>query len=499
MSNRICSPRSAQLLPVRSSASGSARPAPSSVSGSVSRSAVIFSSYSMKLFGSNTCSCLNAPPDSVEPAQDIAVRLTVDTEVVVAPKTRKSAKQSTERHRINGGDAGTSTVAHDRVPISAQAELARKQLLRALPDSLESELLQRLASENAGEYFAWVHPHHFRLLLEVYPTTKVSIRVKDCPACPSNRQPKLQRQGSSGSPSVELNASPVLSPLTKGKHRALNEPNGPSGADSSSVLTETADVHLQSHSAVPQGAIWLSPAARKTLNLPFEAEAFELIKLSHPNGTYKPERALEVDETSSGDIRASSRESTLAGIQKQLKAGQDHIRTVLTARLLSGSASSSSPASSLLICGASGSGKSSLAEAVLRRARNDMSTLVHAQSISCSALYTLRVPQIQQKLEEVFTVAAWHAPSVVLFDDLDKLSAAEVEHIDSFRSQHISHILLNVAGKAMRERPIIVVATAKGPETLHACLSQTHFFGERITLSAPNKVARQQVSSGGMS
>jgi peroxin-1 len=47
--------------------------------------------------------------------------------------------------------------------------------------------------------------------------------------------------------------------------------------------------------------------------------------------------------------------------------------------------------------------------------------------VRCTELTEERISSVRDKLQQLFDDAAWHAPSIILFDDLDRLIPAEVE------------------------------------------------------------------------
>lgn len=47
--------------------------------------------------------------------------------------------------------------------------------------------------------------------------------------------------------------------------------------------------------------------------------------------------------------------------------------------------------------------------------------------INCADVADERVPVLKDQLQKWFDEAAWHAPSILFFDDIDRLIPAEVE------------------------------------------------------------------------
>lgn len=49
------------------------------------------------------------------------------------------------------------------------------------------------------------------------------------------------------------------------------------------------------------------------------------------------------------------------------------------------------------------------------------------REINCAEVADERIPTFKDMLQRWFDEAAWHAPSLIFFDDLDRLIPAEVE------------------------------------------------------------------------
>ena len=385
---------------------------------------------------------------------------------MIAPKTRNTASSiAKEKHVLSQPSAQSKGL----ISISPAAQRARRQLLRILPDRAKITVLQALRS-TSEDSVAWVTPAHFNLLAQAFPSTRVSLSTK---ACPGMDTPAL--------PAEDLQSN------GKGKEREQRQDTEDS--PSASSTNQAVNVHLVASAAVPSGCIWLSSKAKKALN----ATAYTLVKLNEPVGNDALLATTEHSEAALPDEPYED-EHYPAGMEKHVDKGLAHIRhTLASARGLSLATAAPGSTAGLIITGASGSGKTDLVRALSAASQTDPKILSHVQHISCTPLANQRVSQLQAKFQEVFKIAAWHAPSIVVFDDLDRLMPAEMEHVDSFRSQHIASLFYDIASTATKERAIVVIATCKGQEALHATLSQSHFFGTKVGLSAPDKDMRKQI------
>lgn len=473
---------------------------------------------------------------TIEPEGDVAVRLTNETEVVVAPKTRWMASEGArsraekEHHDLASGSKATQSTTK-QVDLPPEVLRAKKTLLRLLPRDVAIPALKVLGQgdgENGNEAVAYVQPRHSQLLLQAYPSTKVSVRVKRCPACANGSSAAV---GSSIAREGEDKSQAISS---KGKEKAKEEGGG--GTTAVPPARAAINVHLQSSPAVPEGSIWLTDHTRDLLDL--STDGYELLRLSKPVQTEGKEQDSAQLSEQRGVARIREDKTPFAGMQHHLDKALSHIRHTLAASRglswprsagQSSTLQASTPkaswqagvlltyllldylASALLVCGASGSGKTSLARRIAEEAKLDPTILTRArpfyispretrltrvladvERLSCASLQNLRLPHLISRLTEAFTLSSWHAPSLLIFDDLDRLLPAEVEHIDSTRSVHIGNLFLNLASEATRSG-VVILATAKGQESLVATVKQSHFFGARINLIAPDKDGRREV------
>lgn len=157
--------------------------------------------------------------------------------------------------------------------------------------------------------------------------------------------------------------------------------------------------------------------------------------------------------------------------------------------------------SSVLLTGALGSGKSSIAQLIAHQLRSK--SLFHITYFSCRKLVTdeARVSTIKETLTRVFMRAAWGArlggKSLVVLDDLDRLCPVETElevGSENGRSRQISEGVCAVVKQCCgRGSGVVVLATAQAKESLHKVIVGGHVVREIVGLKAPNKEGRRRV------
>ena len=125
------------------------------------------------------------------------------------------------------------------------------------------------------------------------------------------------------------------------------------------------------------------------------------------------------------------------------------------------------------------------------------------------------IPSVKAQFNFWFDKCAWHRPSILILDNLDKLLSAEVEvvlgfqesfmimifvfqHADSFHSRHLTELFLTIFSSGARtaclnSRGIILLATAGSTASLHPLINSFHIFKEVIHVTTPNKEGRRDV------
>ncbi|KAI0155052.1 AAA-domain-containing protein [Xylariaceae sp. FL1272] len=185
------------------------------------------------------------------------------------------------------------------------------------------------------------------------------------------------------------------------------------------------------------------------------------------------------------DNALPSSDSTLVGIDTLLADLRSHLSHI----------------SSVLLTGALGSGKTSVAQHIARALRDEF--LFHTTYFSCRKLVNdeSRINTIKETLNRIFMAASWGArlggKALVILDDIDKLCPAETElqiGNNNGRSRQVSEIICAIVRQyCSREGGVVVLATAQGKDSLNNVIIGGHLVREIIDLKAPDKDGRRRV------
>jgi len=157
--------------------------------------------------------------------------------------------------------------------------------------------------------------------------------------------------------------------------------------------------------------------------------------------------------------------------------------------------------SSVLLTGGIGSGKTSVAQFLAQRLREDY--LFNVTYFSCQKLVTdeTRVSSIKETLTRLFMSASWCArlggQAVVVLDDLDKICPVETElqvGNDNGRSRQITELLCAVIRQYCSiASGVALLATAQSKDALNSVIIGGHVVGDIISLKAPTKEVRREI------
>ncbi|KAI1436786.1 AAA-domain-containing protein [Xylaria sp. CBS 124048] len=180
-----------------------------------------------------------------------------------------------------------------------------------------------------------------------------------------------------------------------------------------------------------------------------------------------------------------SNQSTLVGIDSLLNNLRSHLLHM----------------SSVLLTGALGSGKTSVAQNIAQTLREDY--LFHTTYFSCRKLVNdeSRISTIRETLNRIFMTARWGArlggKAVVILDDVDKICPVETElqvGNDNGRSRQISEVIGAVVRQYCgRDSGVVLLATAQGKDSLNNVIIGGHIVREMMDLKAPDKEGRRRV------
>ncbi|ORY80196.1 P-loop containing nucleoside triphosphate hydrolase protein [Leucosporidium creatinivorum] len=388
--------------------------------------------------------------DSTSPSASPALLLTSATELIVAPKTRRSAAvPSTKTHDLSSTPSAPST---SNITSPEWSSLKRR-LVRLLPlEGIVSSSAEPNSAESA-DTDALVSPSLHRDLKRVFPSLRINLV--------HHARPVARGSSSSG------------------------EAGGASGEDGAKdERRKEAEVRIKESSAVPAGHVWIGEAARAELTIAVAGQG------AKPSRVHSPRSANGSVNGSQPLMAPTPAPTSLAGVEDKLDTIRSHVVNSLAARSLG---EKGVPSSGLLVTGNSGAGKSSLVQQVARELEADPRTLTHTIYVDCAKFSDERLPTLKGKMKDWFDEACWHAPSLLVLDNLDRMLGAEVEHADSFPALHLAHTFLATAVPALTSRPVILLATTQSSTSLHPLLSTTHILGETVSLRGPNKTGRRDI------
>ncbi|KAG8737806.1 Peroxisome biosynthesis protein pex1, partial [Ceratobasidium sp. 428] len=403
------------------------------------------------------------------------VLLGPDTEVAIAPKLRappQALKPQTQKDAENKSQA-TNIENKPSAPSSANDPLPLA--LRILPTRLASTFVGVGSSE-----------------LEVYIASqdlqKLSSQNPDSPCTHAwlvrVRPPRPVREfDKRGKPVEKATPAPVV--LQQNKKEEKRPKDGETHVPG--VL-----VRVKAHEDVPVGHVVVVGLESKvqewdTILLMYsEKPAEEISRSSSPSQTapievYTQKTAIDTDG------------SELAGVDSILADCHDFfVRTYMQPDAFGTAGDSHLPG--LLLHGAPGSGKTSVARSVVKKLEADPRIHACIVYVDLAQMADEHTSSLRSKFKTWKAVAAWRQPSVLVLDNLDKVVSAEVEHTDSARARHLAEHFLDVFA-ASPAQGVAILASCASPSALHPLLASSHVFSCKVQLRAPDKAARRDILS----
>ncbi|KAI8057166.1 P-loop containing nucleoside triphosphate hydrolase protein [Syncephalis plumigaleata] len=137
----------------------------------------------------------------------------------------------------------------------------------------------------------------------------------------------------------------------------------------------------------------------------------------------------------------------------------------------------------LLLCGREGSGKSTVLDYLEYKTTKEPQLHAYWTRIDCRQLSEERPSIVSEKLQQQFDEAAWHAPSIICIDNIDRLCPAELE----------AKRFISIAQRMLSLHRILMVATCTQQAALHKLLPSSHLFQKILTISPPDKRQRYEI------
>ncbi|KAH7882751.1 P-loop containing nucleoside triphosphate hydrolase protein [Phlebopus sp. FC_14] len=408
---------------------------------------------------------------SVEPPTKGQVALlTTDTEVRIAPKLHRRQK-------------ATPTTLDDATREQTSA-IPPETVLRILPHRLVQGISSQSFSYNGSGTLAYIHPYTFSILAKSrYPRDDmsdvfltVSYRLLKPPANPLE-SPKDEDSG----PEPTNREPQVLRPGGK------TENAGPDKPLENILLIGTSDKVMESHVYFPnglEGALdwhWIhviTTGERKS-----RSELFS------------DTTTTQIDDTKPSE--PASLGTVLSGVDEIIKAATVQLVATLAVHSLDRVVHG---ITGILLTGRHGVGKTSVAREIARRLEENSRTYTYTHYIDFKSYSRKPVSTLKALFRYLYEVAAWHRPTVLICDNLDKVLKAEVEHEDSFRWRHITELFLAQYSSGARMMPsnfraIVMIGTAESQTSIHSLIHTLHIFQEIYHIKPPNRDARKEILS----
>ncbi|UZJ54732.1 hypothetical protein CBS101457_004052 [Exobasidium rhododendri] len=417
-----------------------------------------------------------------------AVRLSTNTEVVIAPQSRMKApgdradETSQPQHDVNAVSSlsSLSSLTKSQTSASAQQYLSRS-LFKLLPieySSFGSQSSLLLSQEDAS------------VLSLAFGGTLVgqgrcAVTKMPCPSAPDVFSSFGKSINSFTLGAKDRSAAKDDSPTSPNESK---EGKLPARATTSAYFTSPSNE--EEERKWPARHVWMPARTRTKLGV----RDWDLIRFSAPAPSASISRPTSPEPREDSNVRDAT--PPLAGIAKTLKRCIDQVQTSFRSRSLTSLQVRISGKrlprtnSALLMTGSPGSGKTSLAKVLSAELSKRQVATIY---IDCALYSEERLSSMRQLISQWLSSAAWHSPTLLILDNLDRIVPSDQEHVDSPRSSQIAESMMQKIKEVIREYPIFIVAIAQNVNSLNKVCVGNHVFGETVELKAPDKEARRDI------
>lgn len=424
-----------------------------------------------------------------------AALLTTDTEVAIAPKSHRRSKSETIPTNF---EHGTVAPTQDKPPYPSE-------ILRALPARLVN--IPEITTTRDAKTRAYIHPYTLSLLtgtqyipFDPSPDPPRSgwwcahARRLEPPKDPTNFINHGTGNNAIIRPSAETeredNDAKILHPGSKSELGARDDEGN--GKNTWEVWLGISDRVLETHVMFVgevKGGVGDWDLIRISLTGSRDQGPVINGNLDDPAS---PSCSSSASATISSELVTSLR---LSGVSNIL---EDTTKTCVANYAIHARKDVVRGVPGILITGRQGMGKTSVAKEIARRLEADERVYASVHYIDFSPLASKPPQALGALFGHLFVLARWHSPSVLVFDNFDKVCAAEVEHADSFRQRHITELFLMQYSSNARLAPsnfrgIVLLATAESQTSVHSLLHTLHVFKDIASIPPPGREARKEI------
>ncbi|OCH84801.1 AAA-domain-containing protein [Obba rivulosa] len=417
-----------------------------------------------------------------------AALLTTNTEVTIAPKVRSKAGSRASIPLANGvassGKAGKVNGTQESIA-STKSEAPmpekmkrRSKILRVLPARLLSSEIPDAGSETITAFVSRT------TLCALSKQNPASTSLRSCtvlvqrirsPSDPTAEQP-------SSAQSMDAAPAPrVLIPNGEQKDASETSENAVSKNEVSLIWSPEVQI--------PDGHIVLQVVVDGVEDWDIVRVIFIRSNDTIPTSDDIPRSLL------SGDHKHQTSQHGLAGVNDILLRCMKFCSTRFALHAFSHRIRG---VPGLLVTGRSGAGKTAILNTAAHGMQQDPKLFAYTFYVDFSKYLEAPIPKMRSLLKHWMDKAAWHRPTILVFDNIDKIMGTELEHADSFRARHLAELFLAIYGSATRSAApnangVVLLASAESQAALHPLLNSSHLFQEVVNLKPPGKDARRDI------